>query len=504
MFFDRFIPKIETYPEAAKGWVDGVYHEREKEVKPTSWSDYTLGDSLVILSKSWTETEPTGFGVYNYVNTVAITYETGLCDGTWTVTIDNPSSTDQIICCKANDVLRLNKVVVPAGKSETFDFDLCSIEETTRLVFYIPDAEDVINITDLKYKELPKKDSSDVPSIFLASDSTVSIYKEEWAPQTGWGQVLPSFTKELPVINKAIGARSSKSFILEGRWEEILELANPGDYVLIQFGHNDATPIRPNRYCTPTEYKSLLKKYVDSCNARDIIPVIITPVSMRVWDDNKKCFPMSFSEYRDQCFVLSVETGVTVIDLGGISNELLNNLDKNESRYLYLQAPEGAYPESNYKGGVNDHAHLSYYGALNYCKLVVQELIDNTTLSHYLTTDVKIEKPGFIFPAPNENADAPKNFTIQEIQYSGISANFLLSWDKVAGAEGYIVMRKSSKEFQFSELRRVSAAEHATSTVLPFTLLAEDSYELYVVAIMSDGLSKPSSHIHADLHNHLS
>jgi lysophospholipase L1-like esterase len=86
----------------------------------------------------------------------------------------------------------------------------------------------------------------------VAGDSTVQTYDVVHYPQAGWGQFLACGLKPgAVVINRAIGGRSTKSFIAEGRWDRLMAEIKPGDTVLIQFGHNDATKAKPERYADP-------------------------------------------------------------------------------------------------------------------------------------------------------------------------------------------------------------------------------------------------------------
>ena len=118
--------------------------------------------------------------------------------------------------------------------------------------------------------------------IYLAGDSTMADYPAEHAPQTGWGQALKLYAKPgVKVHNFARGGRSSKSFRSEGRWATLLNQVSPGDYVFIQFAHNDAHQGEKNayRHSDPeTEYPENLRQYIRDVRAKKATPIICTPI----------------------------------------------------------------------------------------------------------------------------------------------------------------------------------------------------------------------------------
>ena len=93
------------------------------------------------------------------------------------------------------------------------------------------------------------------PTVWITGDSTVQTYTADYAPQAGWGQMLDRFlSDDVTVDNRAIGGRSSKNFISQGRLDEVLRLVKPGDYLFVQFGHNDATYGVDDRFAAPADY----------------------------------------------------------------------------------------------------------------------------------------------------------------------------------------------------------------------------------------------------------
>lgn len=117
--------------------------------------------------------------------------------------------------------------------------------------------------------------------IYLAGDSTMQTYKEEETPMRGWGQYFGQyFDENVQVINKAIGGRSTRSFLEQNRWQEIVDQLVKGDWVFIQFGHNDGSQ-KPERYTSPEDYRKNLIRFVADVRSRKATPVLLTSISMR-------------------------------------------------------------------------------------------------------------------------------------------------------------------------------------------------------------------------------
>lgn len=229
-------------------------------------------------------------------------------------------------------------------------------------------------------------------TIFLLSDSTVQTYEDYYYPQTGWGQVLcENFRgsedvvesaidecsypqsrryalKNVTIENRAIGGRSSRSFIEEGKFEEAVGALNKDDYMFVQFGHNDATINRPERYVSSEDFHIYIQKYIDVCKEKDVKCVLVTPVARRNCDDTD-VFKISFDEYRKVMLKMGEEQNIPVLDLGKVSCEYLNTIGGEKSKELYLHTKKGEY-EGAYAEGVEDNTHLSVKGARIYSKMV--------------------------------------------------------------------------------------------------------------------------------------
>lgn len=236
--------------------------------------------------------------------------------------------------------------------------------------------------------------SNEEPRIFLVGDSTMADKPLIGNPERGWGQMIPSFCKDgVSIENHARNGRSTKSFIREGRWNAVVERLRPGDYVLIQFGHNDAKKEDSTRFADAhTDYKTNLLQMIRDARSKQATPVLITPVCRRRFDANGKFYDVH-GDYPPVVRELSKEENVPLIDLHKKSMELFTRLGQEETKKLFLWADSGAYlalPK-----GTRDDTHFNSRGAEEVAKLVVagiQEL--DVPLSGYLKDEKSVKFEG--------------------------------------------------------------------------------------------------------------
>src|SRR6476659_9029701 len=107
-------------------------------------------------------------------------------------------------------------------------------------------------------------------TIFMAGDSTMAIKQPDKRPETGWGEMLGKYFKDgtVRIDNRAMNGRSTKTFISEGRWQSIVDALQKGDYVFIQFGHNDESKDKGERYTPPADYRNNLIRFVTEVKAK--------------------------------------------------------------------------------------------------------------------------------------------------------------------------------------------------------------------------------------------
>lgn len=211
-------------------------------------------------------------------------------------------------------------------------------------------------------------------SVFLIGDSTMADKPDpDRNPERGWGQMLPLFfDSEVAVRNFAVNGRSTKSFIDEGRWDEVLALLEPGDYVLIQFGHNDQKDQDPARYTNPyTGYRRNLERFVQDTRARGATPVLLSSIVRRnfnahgVLEDTHGAYPWVARAVAD-------DLGVPFLDLQLMSEDLVLQAGEEGSKALYVWTAPGAY--EMYPEGRQDNTHLSVAGATQIARLAAKGL----------------------------------------------------------------------------------------------------------------------------------
>lgn len=156
------------------------------------------------------------------------------------------------------------------------------------------------------------------------------------------------------IRNEAASGRSSKSFIEEGRLERIMTQIRSGDYLFVQFGHNDQKP--DDRYTEPfTTYKQHLRRYIDDARLKKANPVLITPVQRRSFESDGR-FKNTHGDYPDAMIQLAEELRVPLIDLASKSRQLLESLGPEASKKLFLWLEPGEHP--NYPDGARDDTHF--------------------------------------------------------------------------------------------------------------------------------------------------
>lgn len=211
--------------------------------------------------------------------------------------------------------------------------------------------------------------------IYLIGDSTMSVKETGAYPETGWGMpFVYFFDSTVSVENHAVNGRSTKSFMEENRWKPIVDKLEKGDYVLIQFGHNDEVPSKVGRYTTPEEYQGNLRKYVRDTKSKGANPILITPVSRRSFDDQGMLLD-THKEYSELVRQVAHAEKVPLIDLDKKSQRVLSEIGAENSKYLYLHLEAGEHP--NYPGGKEDNTHLNELGARIVAQLVLGGIVEN-------------------------------------------------------------------------------------------------------------------------------
>ena len=230
-------------------------------------------------------------------------------------------------------------------------------------------------------------------TIHVAGDSTVQTYKDSAYPQTGWGQVLGYFFDgaRVKVNNAALGGRSSKNFIEEGRLDGILKAAQKGDYLLVQFGHNDRDYSKEARYVPPEDFPGYIQKFVDEGKKKGVNVILVSPMNL---NGSRNVFSTGANKYDARGMMQKIATNskIPFVDLNMKAYNLYNTTYKNipdyVTRYLYKKLEKGEYP--NYPDGVNDGTtHFQEMGSMGHAQLICEELEDNLKNNTNLSDEAK-------------------------------------------------------------------------------------------------------------------
>ncbi|RKM62342.1 rhamnogalacturonan acetylesterase [Butyrivibrio sp. CB08] len=210
--------------------------------------------------------------------------------------------------------------------------------------------------------------------IFWAGDSTVATNKYSTYPQTGIGQAFDRYTKaDVVVVNHAVNGRSTKSFIDESRLATIYNDITKGDYLFIQFGHNDEKKQDPSRYTEPHgEFIENLGKFVNVARNKNAYPVFITSVERRLFYEDGKLKESEHTEYVKGMKEAGEKFDVPVVDLFTESRDFLEKTGDEASKKYYMNLEKGEAswaPE-----GKTDNSHLKYEGAMLYAGMIARAI----------------------------------------------------------------------------------------------------------------------------------
>ncbi|MEF2964957.1 rhamnogalacturonan acetylesterase [Paenibacillus sp. M1] len=211
-------------------------------------------------------------------------------------------------------------------------------------------------------------------TLFIAGDSTAALKGASEKPMTGWGEYLQGyFGPSVQVDNRAVNGRSTKSFLAEGRLAAIEKDLQAGDYLFIQFGHNDGKQEDPARYADPErDYPGNLQRFIACARRAGAAPVLLTSVSRRRFLEDGAPDPLAVGAYPEVMRQVAAETNTPLLDIFAASQQLYGALGQEGSRHLFMHLPERAHP--NYPDGISDDTHFSDVGARQIARLVAQAI----------------------------------------------------------------------------------------------------------------------------------
>ncbi len=211
-------------------------------------------------------------------------------------------------------------------------------------------------------------------TLYTIGDSTMANKKDpERNPEHGWAQVLqPFFEDNIVVVNKAVNGRSTKSFINEKRWDSIYKKLKKGDYVFIEFGHNDEKIEDSTRYTNPhTAYRYNLIRFVKETREKGAIPVLLTSIARRNFNEKGVLVP-THGDYPLETRLVAQEYKVPFINLEYYTEILEQSYgpEKSKQLHLHFKAGENAY----YDKDKADDTHLSLLGAKRIAQIVINQI----------------------------------------------------------------------------------------------------------------------------------
>ena len=211
---------------------------------------------------------------------------------------------------------------------------------------------------------------ADKPLTKNVTDSITGQTTAEPFPERGWGQLLPTFFNDnVEIKNYAKNGRSSRSFIAEGLWKKVIDNLKEGDYLVIQFGHNDASKDKGDRYTTPEQYTENLTMFVTEAKKKGAKPIICTSVVRRRFHKNGN-FQDSHGEYLDLARKVAKKEKVAMIDMYEKSKTLIVELGVEKSIPLFMHIAKGE--NKNFPDGKVDNTHFKEEGAKAMAALFVE------------------------------------------------------------------------------------------------------------------------------------
>lgn len=208
--------------------------------------------------------------------------------------------------------------------------------------------------------------------VFLIGDSTCAtkdLAKQN--PERGWGQMFqPLFDGTVTVENHAVNGRSSKSFRGEGRWDPILDRLHAGDWVFIQFGHNDQKVQDSSRYSAPAQYAENLRRYVRETRAKGAVPVLLTPIVRRHFSGES--LDDTHGAYLDAVRRVAAGEQTPLIDAERLTRAWVAELGDEASKAFYMWVEEGTCPLC--PEGRQDNTHLNVRGARSVARMIAAQL----------------------------------------------------------------------------------------------------------------------------------
>lgn len=264
------------------------------------------------------------------------------------------------------------------------------------------------NGIDPSVKQIEIEQKNDIPTIFLAGNSTVVDEANE--PWCGWGQMFTRFLKpKIAVANYAESGEAANTFVSSNRFAKLYSKMRKGDYLIIEFGHNDQKQKGEGKG-PYTSYKNDLKYLIDKTREKGGIPILVTPMHRRFFDENGKV-KNTHGEYPNAVRQLAKEENVYLIDLNEMSAILYEAWGIEGSKRAFVHFPAGTFP--NQEKALADNTHFNPYGGYQIARCIIKGIVDNNIpLEKYIINEFKTYNP--------EYPDDVNKFDIPATQFSSM------------------------------------------------------------------------------------
>ena len=220
-------------------------------------------------------------------------------------------------------------------------------------------------------------------TIYLTGDSTV--VDAQYEPWASWGQMLPYFfvPNEVVIANYAESGETLKAFEDRQRIDKIWKKIKPGDYLFIQFAHND----QKSGNSIKSGYRKRLKEWISKARELGAIPVLVTSMNRRVFDENNKIVN-TLNDFPDAVREIAKEEKADLIDLNAMSKTLFEAMGPEAAKKAFVHYPANTYP--NQPMALADDTHFNTYGAYELAKCVVKSIVDQKlSLSKFVSKNYK-------------------------------------------------------------------------------------------------------------------
>ena len=267
--------------------------------------------------------------------------------------------------------------------------------------------------------------AKDPMRVFLIGDSTMADKLPADFPETGWGMPFSKlFNEAVEVQNHAYNGRSTKSFRREGRWAKVQAQLKKGDYVFIQFGHNDAKASDTARYApSQTDFRDNLTRYVAETRAKGGIPILLTPTQRRKFDSTG-VFVDQHADYPNVVREVAAKEKVLLIDIEKESKKYISSEGPEGAKKMFLHYPVGIFRK--FMKGAADDTHFSPFGAMKISDMVAEAILaSNEHLRSFLKKSIFPQKYEFELPLVSTTVFKKDTFNI--ISYGAVSSSNTLN-----------------------------------------------------------------------------